>query len=866
MIMISTKNIYQILRLCLLIVLLGILYSTPVIAQICQCGFADGQFTLIEATMDGNMDDWDPVLSDTDNSVCDGTGEGADRDFPIQSTGRDLRQFAFTWDDTYLSAFTRRYASTSNRNNFIYYADTNTDGLMSDGEPVIVIFWSGSNRNVELFIGSYDAIDPNGDPLVDQDGFADGYAMPGSLVGNFQGKGQYGGRWGADSGTEMEWQVRWSDLGVPAGTAISWHVSTTNVQPGSNNLASQIDDNLGGCGGGIGGTQYADISFTQSTSDTLPAGSTVYLPHEITNNGNIPDTFDFELTSGGDFTVSSVEYYQDLGIVGTYESGTDILLTDTDGDGFPDTGSMDIGESKSILIKAVLPSPPAAGTAILTTVATSNFIPASDPTIRITDTVQDTLTILSLLSSVEGNVFADTNHNGVKETGENGIEAVTLVLHNTTEGTCQSVQTDANGDYTFTGVASGDYQIIESATEAIPNPGSCPPAEEDPAGFISTTSNTLTITVTGVPITGQNFGNFEGAKVEGTVFNDNGIGSGTANDAIQNGGETGIANVGIQALETDGTLIRQTNTDADGGFTLFIPRSAAPDGSTIRISEINTAGFLSTGGNAGNTSGGYDISTDDVTFIITSGTNYSGILFADVGQSRLLTDGQQTLAPGTSTLFSHTFEAKTAGDVVFSTQTINNPSNATFPVVLYQDINCDGTVNSGEPILDGTTPITVTANQSVCLLVKITVPQGAGAGSSSNTTLTGSFSLSGTNPVIVQTLTRTDLVSVSVDGAGLVIVKSVDKPQALPGAELTYTISYQNSGSEPLNSLEIIDDTPSYTEFTSASCDLPLPDSLTNCSITSPGAGNTGVVTWSFPGSLAPGQSGTVTYTVTITQ
>ena len=816
--------------------------------------------------MDGNMDEWDAVLSDIDNNICDGTGLGADRDFPIQSTGRDLRQFSFTWDDTYLSAYTRRYASQNNKINFIYYADTNIDGLMSDGEPVVAVIWSGSNRNVELYIGSYEAVAPGGDPLVDGDGFADGYAMPGSLSGNFRGKGQYGGTWGSSTGTEMEWQVSWSDLGVPAGTAISWHVSTTNVQPGSNSLANQIDDNLGGCGGGIGGTQYADISFTQSTSNTLPAGSTVYLPHEITNNGNIQDTLDFELTSSGGFTVSSVEYYQDIGTIGTYESGTDILLTDTDGDGFPDTGSMDPGESKSILIKAVLPPAPAAGTAILTTVATSNFIPASDPTVRITAAVQDTLTILASLSTVTGTVFADTNHNGVKEPGENGIEAVTIVLHNTTAGTCQSVQTDANGQYSFAGVANGDYQIIESATESTPNPGTCPPAEEDPVGFISTTGNTRTIAVTGGPITEQNFGNFEGAKIEGTVFNDNGIGGGTANDAAQNGGEPGIANAEIQALETDGTLIRQTNTNADGGFILFIPRSAAPDGTAIRLSEINTTGFLSTGGNAGNTSGSYTISTDEVTFNVASGTNYTGLLFADVGQSRLLTDGQQTLAPGTSTFFTHTFEAKTAGDIVFSTQTTNNPPEANFPVVLYRDTNCDGSVNSGEPILDETTPISVTANQTVCLLVKVTVPQGTGAGSSSNTTLTGTFSLANTTPVIVQTLTRTDLVSVSVDGAGLVIVKAVDKPQALPGSELTYTISYQNTGSDPLNNLEIIDDTPSFTEFTSASCDLPLPDSLTDCSITSPGAGNTGVVIWSFPGSLAPGQSGTVTYTVTIRQ
>jgi len=92
----------------------------------------------------------------------------------------------------------------------------------------------------------------------------------------------------------------------------------------------------------------------------------------------------------------------------------------------------------------------------------------------------------------------------------------------------------------------------------------------------------------------------------------------------------------------------------------------------------------------------------------------------------------------------------------------------------------------------------------------------------------------------------------------------VDQSEALPGETLTYTISYQNNSSEPLDDLEIIDSTPAFTGFTAASCEEPLPDNLTSCRIETPAVGEEGSVRWIFEGSLAPGSSGTVTYQVTI--
>jgi uncharacterized repeat protein (TIGR01451 family) len=120
-----------------------------------------------------------------------------------------------------------------------------------------------------------------------------------------------------------------------------------------------------------------------------------------------------------------------------------------------------------------------------------------------------------------------------------------------------------------------------------------------------------------------------------------------------------------------------------------------------------------------------------------------------------------------------------------------------------------------------------------------------------------------TSPLIQQSLSRTDLVTVSDEEAGLVLTKSVDQAQALPGATLSYTVSYINNGDEPISSLEITDNTPTYTTFSSANCGV-LPNNLTGCTITSPSVGSTGGIKWTFTGTLLPGSSGTVTFTVKI--
>jgi len=253
-----------------LVVWLALLLLSPVSWSQCVCGFQDGRPTLISITVDGAMDDWAQVHGDPDNNVCDGPANGIpDRDAPVQSTGRDLGHFAFTWDSASLYLFTERSGSANNVQRFVYYADTDNDGLMETGEPVVGANWSGSNREVSLYLFNYQSANLGGDPMVNGAGFADGYTLPGTFI-NVPQQNSPGrtGTWGSADGRQLEFAVGWSELGVAPGAAIGFHVASANVYFSSSSFTNQIDDNLAGCGGGPGVTRLpmVDLLVLKSVS------------------------------------------------------------------------------------------------------------------------------------------------------------------------------------------------------------------------------------------------------------------------------------------------------------------------------------------------------------------------------------------------------------------------------------------------------------------------------------------------------------------------------------------------------------------------------------------------------------------------
>ena len=92
------------------------------------------------------------------------------------------------------------------------------------------------------------------------------------------------------------------------------------------------------------------------------------------------------------------------------------------------------------------------------------------------------------------------------------------------------------------------------------------------------------------------------------------------------------------------------------------------------------------------------------------------------------------------------------------------------------------------------------------------------------------------------------------------LTKAVDKTDAAPGSLITYTITYQNSGTTILTGLKVADATPGFTVYSTGACGT-LGAGLTSCTFgTHPVVGATGALEWQFAGALQPGATGTVTF------
>ena len=90
-------------------------------------------------------------------------------------------------------------------------------------------------------------------------------------------------------------------------------------------------------------------------------------------------------------------------------------------------------------------------------------------------------------AAIKGKVWEDKNCNGVKNPGEKGIAGVLLTL---SPGGA-TTYTDNGGAYNFTSLGSGTYTVTET----------------DPAGYCSTTPNSMTVIIAkGKDVSGVDFG------------------------------------------------------------------------------------------------------------------------------------------------------------------------------------------------------------------------------------------------------------------------------------------------------------------------------------------------------------------------
>jgi uncharacterized repeat protein (TIGR01451 family) len=223
--------------------------------------------------------------------------------------------------------------------------------------------------------------------------------------------------------------------------------------------------------------------------------------------------------------------------------------------------------------------------------------------------------------------------------------------------------------------------------------------------------------------------------------------------------------------------------------------------------------------------------------------------------------------PGTVVFYPHTFTAGLAGSVSFATSAIITPPTPGWTQLIYRDANCNGVLDGAEGNVQLTTPVAVVPGDTVCIVVKDSVPATAPYNSLDKITVTATFG--------AQTYTVQDVTTVgAVAGAGLTLTKSVRNVTlggaagtantARPNDVLEYTITYTNTSPTVLSAIVVTDATPAFTLYVSAACPAPPPN-LTSCTVTSsPAVGATGSVVWTLGGTLLSNGSGNVSYQVRV--
>ncbi|PIF77781.1 hypothetical protein CLU95_4960 [Variovorax sp. 54] len=398
------------------------------------------------------------------------------------------------------------------------------------------------------------------------------------------------------------------------------------------------------------------------------------------------------------------------------------------------------------------------------------------------------------------------------------------------------------------------------------------------------------------------FTNTLAAIVSGRVFLDNGIGSGTANDGIVNGGEGPLSGVSVRLTNCGATVYASALTDASGGYSLSVPAGTAT-GSAMCVEETNPGTRVSTGASVGNVAlpSGSAVAAAGGTYTYTrtgtpdriafswNGTGHSNLNFGDVDNSAFATDGAKTGLPGSTVTYAHTFTAGTGGQVRFNVAS----ETATPPITgwttkVFADVGCTGSLQPGAaqlfPPSAAATPVVFAGK--VCVIVQEFIPATAPLGSSNKATIRADFSYTNAAPSLSGSFTLDDLTTVS--GVALELKKEVRNitqsgtfgvnNQAKSGETLEYRITYTNNGDAPIRSMVVNDMTPGYTTFVSATTGT-TPASLTGCVKNTPAnappagavacttvqpAGGTGAIDWRFTGTVEPGGTGFVLFQVKV--
>jgi len=390
-------------------------------------------------------------------------------------------------------------------------------------------------------------------------------------------------------------------------------------------------------------TSNAPGSTTSNDSNVTP--STVLL----TTNASVDETIDFGYLamqgSLGDYVWydanhNGVQETSEHGIngivVNLYDSGHNFLATTITAKGGPgntdgyyqftglDEGNYIVEVDSTTLPPNYSPTTSSVGTPDLD----SNGSPASVslPTDSSTDQTIDFGYVTPCNGKIGDFVWHDLNRNGLQDSGEPGIDGVSLYLFDAGHNKIQTSITNPNGYYEFDGVCDGTYQVEVDAS-TLP-PSFTPTTAHADVTFDSAIDSNgspapVTLTLDGNNNVTQDltidFGYVspcDGAIGDFVWLDLNGNG-------IQDSGETGIFNVTVNLLDSQNHLLNSTTTD-NNGYYQFTGLCAA----TYQVQVVPPAGLAPSPVNAAGSTTAND-SNPNPTTVVLSIINSNGDVTVD---------------------------------------------------------------------------------------------------------------------------------------------------------------------------------------------------------------------------------------------
>ena len=239
--------------------------------------------------------------------------------------------------------------------------------------------------------------------------------------------------------------------------------------------------------------------------------------------------------------------------------------------------------------------------------------------------------------AISGTVYLDQNRDKTKNTGDIAQSGVTVKLVDPSGNVVATTTTDADGNYSFTGLNDGTYTVQVDKT----GPLASTEQTEDPSGNGDSRSQAITFTRSDPDVTNVNFGYAEDYTVSGTVYYDK------DRSETLNNSEPGFDGITVKLLGEDGSVVATTTTQADGTYSF----AKLPAGKyTVKVEPSGLLKKLEQtedpDGTKDNTSGVVQVSHDNpsvknVNFGYATNYTIKGTIYRDADRSETLEDGEK---------------------------------------------------------------------------------------------------------------------------------------------------------------------------------------------------------------------------------